>query len=92
MNSNLTIEESKLILQKMEKLPIRFRNEVINFIDYMCLEYESHSTDKDENLELSDYGKVFLEERMQKMQSNSESNSSWKDVKARLYKKYNWEK
>jgi hypothetical protein len=91
MNSNLTVEESKLILQKIGKLPISFRSEIMNFIDYVCVKYENNTLDEGDELELSEYGKSFLDERMKAMQNDSKANSSWEDVRSRLYKKYKWE-
>jgi len=91
MNTNLTTEESKLILQKMGKLPIQFRNEVLSFMDYVFVKYQDEANFINENLELSEYGKSFLDERMEAMKANSQSNSSWQDVKKRLYQKNNWE-
>lgn len=91
MNTNLTAEESKLILQKMGKLPLQFRNEVLSFMDYVFIKYQDEAKFTDDNLELSEYGKSFLEERIEAMKANPQSNSSWQDVKKRLYKKFNWE-
>ncbi len=78
---------SSQLLQKISSLPEAVQSQLLDYIEFLLLKYQNEENSVVEEGELSDYGKKFLEKRLQ----DAEEGDSWQNVKQRLYRRKNWE-
>ena len=78
---------SSQLLQKISSLPEAVQSQFLDYIEFLLLKYQNEENSVVEEGELSDYGKKFLEKRLQ----DAEEGDSWQNVKQRLYRRKNWE-
>ncbi|MEM6344878.1 MAG: DUF2281 domain-containing protein [Bacteroidota bacterium] len=78
---------SSQLLQKISSLTEAVQSQLLDYIEFLLLKYQDEENSVIAEGELSDYGKKFLEKRLQ----DAEEGDSWQNVKQRLYRRKNWE-
>lgn len=83
--------ELQQLVEKIDRLPAQVQEQLADYIEFLVLKYESVKEPLDiEQIEPSPYAREFLKDRKEKMLSSPESNSTWTDVKKRMYQKRGW--
>ncbi|MFK7923918.1 MAG: DUF2281 domain-containing protein [Bacteroidia bacterium] len=82
--------QSTQLLQKISSLPEAVQTQLLDYIEFLLLKYQSEDASMVEEGELSEYGQQFLDKRLQETDQHPENQDSWKNVKQRLYERKNW--
>lgn len=78
---------SSQLLQKISSLPEAVQSQLLDYIEFLLLKYQAEDSSVVEEGELTEYGKQFLDKRL----DDAEKSDSWQNVKQRLYQRKNWE-
>ncbi len=83
--------------KKIDALPEHVREQLTHYVDFLFEIYGSETDEANEagsnesdELELTESGKVFLEERVKKALANPEKWEHWREVAARIHQKHGW--
>lgn len=86
---------SPAVLNKIEALPDHVKEQLFHYVEFLYAIYgpgddraEPGSASNSDEYELTEAGKKFLEDRLQKALAHPEKRKHWREVAARIQEKY----
>jgi hypothetical protein len=85
------------VLDKINNLPHHVQEQLFHYVDFLYEKYQPEHTidvdghsDASDDYELTEEGRLFLEERIRKAESNPEKRKDWRTAINQIHEKHNW--